>query len=138
MIFIDRVAAFDAPGGRVVCETTISPRQLFFDGEGVPSHVAIEYMAQTAAALVGLAARAKGEAPRPGLLLGTRRLELGLDRFRAGETYRISAHCAFEDEESAAFDCDIRDGRGTTVATASLNAYRPPDMKAFLERERTA
>lgn len=137
MIFIDRLVAFDVAAKRVVCEATVTEKQLFFDGLGVPSHVAIEYMAQAAAALVGVTARAKGEAPRPGLLLGTRRLELGLDRFVVGKTYRITATCAFEDTEAAAFDCTIMDDAGKIVATASLNAYSPPNMKEFLEKERT-
>jgi len=133
MILIDGVESFDAAEKQVAAKVTIGPGQLFFDGEGVPAWVAIEYMAQTAAALVGLNDRAMGSEPRMGFLLGTRRLDLLLDRFAAGETYRITAKCAFEDAEAAAFECAIADSTGAVVAKASLNAYRPPDVATFLK-----
>lgn len=135
MILIDRVLAYDVQAKRADVEVTIGPGQVFFDGTGVPAHVAIEYMAQAAAALVGLNDLASGTEPRPGLLLGTRKLELNLDHFADGETYRITAHCEFEDAEAAAFACAIADAAGKTVATATLSAYRPPDMAAFLKEQ---
>lgn len=135
MILIDEVESFDAAEKRLVARVTITPNQLFFDGEGVPSWVAIEYMAQTAAALVGMSDRMQGRKARVGFLLGTRRLDLAIDRFAAGETYRIAAKCAFEDDSAAAFECVISDSRGSEVATASLNAYRPANVAEFLKEQ---
>ena len=78
MVLIDAVESFDAEARRLVARVTIGENQLFFDGKGVPNWVAIEYMAQTAAALVGYYDRhvAPGQPARPGLLLGTRKLDL--------------------------------------------------------------
>jgi len=99
--------------------------------------VAIELMAQAAAALAGAADRAEGYAgpPRPGFLLGTRRLTLDLDAFEPGHRYRVRATRVFSDAESASFDCAVLDGE-RTVAAATLNAYRPPDVAAFLAAQR--
>ena len=137
MVLIDAVESFDADAKRLVARVTIGENQQFFDGKGVPNWVAIEYMAQTAAALVGYYDKhvAPGQPARPGLLLGTRKLDLKLERFEAGKTYRIVAENAFSDSDAASFVCSIEDDTGATVATANLNAYRPPDMEKFLKEQ---
>ena len=137
MVLIDEVESFDPEAKRLVARVTIGANQLFFDGQGVPNWVAIEYMAQTAAALAGCYDRhvAPGQPARPGLLLGTRKLDLRLPRFEAGKTYRIFAENAFSDSDAASFVCGIEDETGATVATANLNAYRPPDMERFLKEQ---
>lgn len=96
--------------------------------------VAIEYMAQTAAALAGYFDRlANAECPaRPGFLLGTRRLTLNLPRFEVGARYSVTAVNEFVDDASASFSCSIADSKGEIVATATLNAYRPDDIATFL------
>ena len=72
------------------------------------------------------------------MLLGTRKLDLKLERFEAGKTYRVTATNAFWDADAAAFACEIRDTAGDVVATATLNAYRPPDFEGFLKEQATA
>ena len=140
MVLIDAVESFDAEAKRLTARVTIGENQMFFDGQGVPNWVAIEYMAQTAAALVGYYDRhvAPGQPVRSGLLLGTRKLDLKLARFEAGKTYRIVAENAFSDSDGASFVCRIEDDTGETVATANLNAYRPPDMEQFLKEQMKA
>ena len=137
MVLIDAVESFDAEAKRLTARVTIGENQMFFDGQGVPNWVAIEYMAQTAAALVhGLVVQeAEGQPVRPGLLLGTRKLDLKLACFEAGKTYCIVAENAFSDSDAASFACRIEDEAGETVATANLNAYRPPDMEQFLKEQ---
>ena len=140
MVLIDAVESFDAEAKRLTARVTIGENQMFFDGQGVPNWVAIEYMAQTAAALVGYYDRhvAPGQPVRPGLLLGTRKLDLKLERFEVGKTYHVVAENAFSDSDAASFVCRIEDDTGETVATANLNAYRPPDMEQFLKEQMKA
>ncbi len=137
MVLIDGVESFDAAEERLVARVTITENQLFYTAGGVPNWVAIEYMAQTAAALVGGDDKhvAPGQPARPGLLLGTRKLDLKLERFEAGKTYHVVAENAFSDSDAASFVCRIEDDAGATVATANLNAYRPPDMEKFLKEQ---
>ena len=92
---------------------------------GVPSCVTLEYMAQTMALLVGLRDRRRGQKPRIGFVLGSRKLETRLPFFRDGERYRISTTCTYEDESFGSFDCTISDSRGKTVATATMTAFQP-------------
>ncbi|MGN0845791.1 MAG: 3-hydroxylacyl-ACP dehydratase [Kiritimatiellia bacterium] len=139
MVLIDAIESFDAETKTLTARVAITPGQIFHFGEldGVPNWVAIEYMAQTSAALAGRYDRevAPEKPSRPGLLLGTRKLDLRLARFEAGKTYHVTATNAFWDADAAAFECAIRDDAGEVVATATLNAYRPPDFEGFLKEQ---
>lgn len=92
---------------------------------GVPACVALEYMAQTMALLVGLRDRRRGQKPRIGFVLGSRKLETKIPCFCDGERYRISATCTYEDESFGSFDCTIADGRGELVAKGTMTAFQP-------------
>ena len=106
----------------------VTPQSPFFETVqgGVPSCVALEYMAQAMALCVGLLRRRKGLAPQVGFVLGSRRLEVMTPKFAAGERYRIHVACTFQDEEFGSFDCTIRDTAGAVVATGTLTAFQPP------------
>jgi len=139
MILIDDVESFDAEDHSLTAKVTITRDSPFFEDGGVPSWAAIEYMAQTIAALVGKHDRMNDpEArPRPGFLLGTRRLTLDLDCFECGRTYHIQAKEEYSDAGAAAFDCRILDDVGTVLATAIINAYRPENMEDFTDMQRS-
>lgn len=139
MILLDAIESFDPEARRLTAKVTITPEQIFFfKGEnGVPNWVAIEYMAQASALLAGGWDRhvAPDRPARPGLLLGTRKLELKCACFAAGKTYHVSAEDVFSDADAASFACTIVDDEGAEVAAASLNAYRPPDLEQFLKEQ---
>ena len=106
---------------------------------GVPGCVALEYMAQTMALLVGLYRRRKGLPPQVGFVLGSRRLEVAVPCFKKGTRYRVRAACTYQDEEFGSFDCEIREvtdeavaedgdsteSLGTVVAKGTLTAFQP-------------
>lgn len=139
MLLLDAVESFDPQSRTLTARVVVTPGQvaLFGDAEGVPNWVAIEYMAQASAALAGCYDRhvAPERAARPGLLLGTRRLDLGPARFEAGRVYHVTAVNAFWDADAAAFACAVRDDQGNEVASATLNAYRPQDFRGFLKEQ---
>lgn len=126
MSFLDRVESVDLADESVIVSFTVSKDHILWDGKGVPGWVAIEFMAQACAALTGAAdmARSPGEPPRIGFLLGTRRLDLGLERFEPGRRYTVKAKREFGDDTTSAFSCTISLD-GESIASATLNAYRP-------------
>lgn len=128
MVLIDEILDFNA-------ETRSLTAAVDVKKEWQGNYVAIEYMAQTAAALAGYFDKLENaEKPaRPGFLLGTRRLTLDLERFEVGKRYLVKAVNEFADSNSAAFTCTIEDSSGTVVATATLNAFRPDDIGTFLK-----
>ena len=105
----------------------VSPASPFYDASigGVPGCVALEYMAQTMAVVVGLACRRSGEPPKVGFVLGSRRMSIAISVFRSGERYRIHAKCDYQDESFGSFDCKVEDSSGATVASARLTAFQP-------------
>ena len=126
MILIDEIVDFDAVTNTLTTSVTVKE-------PWTANHVAVEYMAQAAAALAGLSDRLSDSdcAPRPGFLLGTRIMDLKLDRFEPGVTYLVSATYEFYDSNTASFSGRIsRDGE--TVASAVINAYRPENMRSFI------
>lgn len=130
MILIDEIVSVDMSVREIVVAVTVRERWC-------ENWVAIEFIAQTAAALVGYAdKKADAAAPaRAGFLLGTRRLKLSVPRFEVGKRYLVTARHVFGDDTTASFDCAVLDGENV-VASAVLNAYRPHDIGAFLETQR--
>ena len=132
MVLIDAVESADLGTGTLVASFTARE-------EWSGNWFALEYMAQTAAALAGVFDREAGApAGRPGFLLGTRRLDLGIDGFVPGEKYTVKAVREYEDGDSAAFACEIRragGGEDCPACTATLAAYRPPYTAGAKEDE---
>ena len=125
MILLSDYQPSDDPN-TAVAFVEVTPESPFYDHaiQGVPSCVALEYMAQTMALCVGFHRRRRGLSPQVGYVLGSRRLELGLEKFARGATYAVTATCTFEDEEFGSFDCKIGDETGGLVAFATLTAYQ--------------
>ncbi|WP_307732400.1 hypothetical protein [Massilia sp. MB5] len=71
MALLDRVLEADEES--LCAEVAIRADSLFYAEGGVGSWVGIEYMAQAVAAHAGYLARQRGEAVKPGFLLGSRR-----------------------------------------------------------------
>jgi len=121
----DEVAGNDA----VTAYVDVDERSAFYERAlgGAPSCVALEYMAQAMALLVGLMRRRQGKKPKLGFVLGSRRLETKVACFRRGERYRVTAKCTYEDESFGSFDCAITAASGEVVATATVTAFQPED-----------
>lgn len=123
MVLIDDIESVDLGSSSLVASFTAKEQ---WRG----NWFALEYMAQTAAALAGAFDKASddGAKGRPGLLLGTRRLDLGIAEFVPGVRYLVKAVREYADGDSAAFACEIWEaGKDAQTArcTATLTAYRP-------------
>ena len=125
------LSGYGTPAGEDAVEAfvDVTPASPFYEAglDGVPSCVALEYMAQAMALCVGLRNRRRGVAPQVGFVLGSRRLALKAARFAAGACYRVRAACTFQDESFGSFDCEVRDASGAVAASATLTAFQPGD-----------
>ncbi|HEY1723650.1 MAG TPA: hypothetical protein VGG27_20570 [Magnetospirillaceae bacterium] len=99
----------------------------FREGLGIPAHIAIEWMAQTAGAFAGLDAKKAGEAVRIGFLLGTRNFRANRPWFAKGERLTVTAKLIFREEGMAVFECRVDAADGTEAAAARLTVYQPGD-----------
>ncbi len=139
MVFLDRVESYDPDLRTLTAVIEITSKHVLYSQaiDGVPNWAAIEFMAQASAALAGVFDKAQDpdRPARPGLLLGTRKLDVRVESFANGRTYSVSASCEFWDEEGAAFSCSISDDSGSIVAEAALNAFRPQNLQQFLKEQ---
>ncbi len=133
MLLLDRVLAHEA--SHTVCATSAERSPLFANPDGsVPSWVGVEYMAQCAAVHGELANRSRGAAPRPGLLLGSRRLEVYRDVFAPGEALEVTARHHKGEVGLVAFDCAIRSASsGEALVEGRVNLYLFRDWSEFGE-----
>ena len=122
MLLLERV--LEHAGASTVCSALTSASRLFAEADGsVPSWVGLEYMAQCAAVHGGLASRARGETPRPGLLLGSRRLQLHTPAFEAGARLRVEARHHRGELGLVSFDCSIHSAGDERLAEGRINLY---------------
>jgi len=138
MLLIDRVIASGSDGIRV--EAKVDGSAWYADADGaMPAWVGLELMAQTIAALVGLAAHEQGLPPRQGLLLGTRNYTARTPVFARNATLVVAATEVFQEANGlGAFDARIEIAgtsmAGETVAEATLKVFEPADFKTILEQ----
>lgn len=130
MILIDSVIGWDETS--IETGLRVSAEIPFFEAcKGIAAHIAIEWMAQTCGAFVGLEARLAGLPPKIGFLLGTRAFRSSIVWFAEGSAITIRAEMKFRDNETGAFDCTVRlDGQD--VAQATLILHQPTDVAAVL------
>ena len=88
-------------------------------------------MAQTVAAFSGFQAIRRGEKPRLGFLLGTRKFFTNTAEFNCGTSLTIRAHQVIKSSDGmAAFECVLE---GINVEqTATLTVYQPANPEQFL------
>ena len=119
-----------------VCRVDVARSRLFARPDGrVPAWVGLEYMAQCVAAHGGLVARGMGDAPRPGLFLGTRSVQLAVDLFEPDEVLQVSARHLRGDLGLAAFACRVeRPGAERPLLEGNLSVYVVKDIEELAGR----
>ena len=123
MVLLDEVVRADAAGAATAL-TIRSDDRFFRPGQGVPAHVAIEWMAQTCGVFAGQDA-SPGAPVEIGFLLGTRRFQASRPWFVEGEKLLVQADLVLRDDGMGVFDCTVRDAEGAARATAQLTTYQP-------------
>ncbi len=135
MVLLDAIVAHDADS--TTCSVRIDPASFFATADGsIPSWVALEFMAQCAAAHSGICERDKGNPIRLGFLLGSRRLALHVPSFLAGQELIVNVHVTWDDGELASFECNVRDLKSDALlADCELSAYSPHNIQDLLEKQ---
>jgi predicted hotdog family 3-hydroxylacyl-ACP dehydratase len=126
MILLDELIDWSAE--RLTAGVVIHPAQPFFGCDGVPTHVAVEYMAQACGAYAGIEALKSGRMPRVGLFLGTRNFAATQPWFRDGDQLRVTATVVYREDDMGVFDCLVAEATVNNIlASARLTVYQPPD-----------
>jgi len=130
MVLLDEVTEADDDG--LSARLDIRQGLPFFTGEGIPTYVGIEYIAQAISAFNGYRAKQRGEDIRIGFLLGTRKLDFARSWFAEGERLDVRVVPVFDDEGMAVFDGSIAVG-GEEIVTARVNVYQPDEPLQMIE-----
>jgi predicted hotdog family 3-hydroxylacyl-ACP dehydratase len=120
-----------------ICSVDLRASALFADADGgVPSWLGLEYIAQCAAVHGGLV-RPAGHPPRPGLLLGSRRLHLHTDRFEPDQPdLEVMARHHRGESGLVAFDGSVKNPQGDVLAEGRINLYILEDWSELAEAKR--
>ncbi len=124
MLLIDEIIDWGAQHASAAL--TIRPDTLFLEGDRVPAHIGIEYMAQTCGAWAGAVARESGLAPRRGYLLGARAFRWHRPAFLLGERLVIGVRLTYRDAALGRFLGRIEID-GVLAAESDLTVYEPPE-----------
>lgn len=103
-----------------VCARTIRAGDVFVEEDGVSALLALELFAQTAAAHFGYLGMLRGGGMASGALLGTRRLELEIDRYRVGDALEVRATQVMSMPPAAQYECTLTRA-GEVVARGTIN-----------------
>ncbi|WP_444998347.1 ApeP family dehydratase [Aliikangiella sp. IMCC44359] len=135
MVLLDKVV--EQSEQSLTAEITIREESRFYDlqEQGVPTWVAIEYMAQAIAALAGVRSKLNNEPINLGFLLGTRKFHIINQFLPADKTYQIEVEQLYMDDSGlASFDCIIRSGE-EVYGKAKLNVFETDDVQAIIEKK---
>ncbi len=131
MILLDRL--IDCFPERLHAFLKIDPSVPFFRPDnGVPAHIAIEYMVQACAAYVGVEAKNAGRLPKVGLLLGTRNFVAHQKWFCDGTELDVIADNVYRENDMGVFDCRVANvTNDDMLASARLTVYQPSQELDF-------
>lgn len=137
MAFITAIEDVDFDNQKMITRIDIKDTDLMFQKNinGVPSCVALEYMAQSIACYIGAQdIHVTGETKAvAGFIMGSRDLHFMISKFNIGESYYVHVQSLFCDNNVASFDCKVYDSNNNVVASGNLNAFRPDDINNFME-----
>ncbi len=128
MLWIDEVLAVEPEA--VHCRLTIRNDHLFVHEGKVEALVAVEWMAQSIAALVGTRDRAQDQDVRPGYLIAVPEACFEVEAFAPGDVLDLFARRVWGDDELASFECRV-ERESVVAATATISVYRralPPEL----------
>ena len=139
MIFLSDVEEFDYENQSLIARVDVSETDLLFDKNlgGIPSWASLEFMAQSVAAYVGLGDlhNNPNASPAVGFVLGSRKISVSSPVYLVNHSYFIHVKSMFCDQNIASFDCQIVDADNNVIASGALNAFRPDDIKQFMENK---
>ena len=137
MIFLSDVESFDYENQVLIARVDIRDTDLMYDETmgGVPAWASLEFMAQSIACCIGL--NDLHDNPNAGtvvgFVLGSRKISVSKPVYLVNHSYFVHIKSMFCDNNIASFDCQIVDEDNNLIANGALNAFRPDDIKTFME-----
>lgn len=139
MLLVDEVlnVTLEAEHQRIITRSTLNSSCVFFEKEltAIPAWAGLEFLAQSAAILVGIDDEQKGLRIQLGFLLGSRNYESHCQGFNINSTITVDVSTDYQDGDIRVFSGCILDEQGNVLAEGSLTAFRPEDEDTYLQDE---
>jgi len=136
MIVLDGVEDCDLDAGTLTARIKVKKDSIFYSEKigGIPSCLALEYMAQAIACFVGYHDLKDNPDKTLGIgfIMGSRKMEVFNSVYKEGELYLVKIKSLFSSDGIASFECLIVNEKNEPTATAVVNAYRPDDIDGFM------
>lgn len=121
MRWIDGIVSFD--GDSITCSAQPRAGMLYMDADSAENVIAIEWVAQSVAAFVGMRDKAAGKEPTPGFLIAVPEMVFHIDRFDSGCEVRIEITPIRETLDTGSYAAQVF--RGVELAAEGrVSVYR--------------
>ena len=106
MLLLSRITGYDIEKRIITGEYDITKECIFYEkeGDGIPSWVSFELMAQTVCALTGIDHKLFGKRILPGMILSVTSFKTKRDWFKVGETVRMTMTEDYREEQSMLYN----------------------------------
>lgn len=106
MLLLSRITNYDMERRIITGEYDITKECIFYEkeGDGIPSWVSFELMAQTICALTGIAHKLFGRKILPGMILSVTAFKTDLEWLKAGKTVRMTMTEDYRDDEDSLYN----------------------------------
>ncbi len=135
MVLLDKILEYG--DDYAVSQVTVRMNSIFYDEDinGIHSTIGLEWMAQTIAAVAGIAALQNNKPVQIGFLLGSRKYEPSTSIFKLDEEFEIHVKQLYREENGlGAFECSIRQA-DVLIVESKLNVFAPDNAENFLKEE---
>lgn len=120
----------------LIAAVDLARPNLYSTEHGIPSYVALEYMAQTISAYAGSQNATKQLPPQIGFLLGTRQLDCLATYLPTAGIALVRVDAVFAEEAAVSlFECSLYlpDSPSPALARATIKVFQPDDARAIIE-----
>lgn len=123
MLLVDELV--EAGEDYAIAKLRVTRELLFSTDLGLPTWTTIEIMAQTISLYSGVNWHQKGQPPRLGFLLGTKRMAFNTAHFPLNSEITIRVKKKYRHKHVWFFDCELK--CEDQVISSTLNVYEPVD-----------
>lgn len=109
MLLIDKIENIDFENKTIIVSATINKENIFYEANGIPSYIFVEYVAQSCAAYNSFCQESSQENhnERIGFILNIKSVNCYKDKVKSGEIIFIKAKETLRDSNIAYYDGEV-------------------------------
>lgn len=139
MLLLSRITDYDMEKRIITGEYDITKECIFYEreGDGIPSWVSFELMAQTICALTGIAHKLFGRKILPGMILSVTNFKTKTEWLKCGTTVRMKMTEDYRDDEDSLYnyigELWTAENCGEPAVTAKISAIEIESLEQLKE-----